>query len=581
MVRVPRTGGMRLVNTNAIPPDALEQDTEVGNDGIIGYVEQLDGTTMLRGWAMQRDNPRPLRIYVLGAECLIGEGTTGEARAIPAGTSGFAVPLSQRISLSDLVQRYVNVFAIGAAGEQCLLPIWQDIALVNSDPVLATAEQDGIKPADLTDEAAIGIEGFCDATAPEALSPGLVTGFVDRVEPSNVLHGWAVQEGNAELLPIYVFAETGLIGEGVTGEERKGLGNCGFTVKLTNPISVADLFCTRVVVYAVDPNGERHRLPIWDHIVEHPGEPALDMGPTDIDVPARASAIAAAKPYLTGGEVLSPACRASDLYSTVERGGLRGYLPHMTVPAVLDYLRDDHLPIPAPANREDYHFGDEVDYWLSGLDDFCKIIKETEQRTLRLGKILDFGGSTGRVSRHFLRHAKTSEIYACDAKRSSVEWCKRYFPPEYRVFLNSFIPTLPFSDNFFDLITSFSVFTHIDEFEDGWLLELSRILRPGGLAYVTIHDENTWECLDNREIVPQGLVDMLSASPDAHGVVLSGAMPFDRKAFSLVLEGHERCNVFHRSDYVKNSWGRYFEIENIHPFRHFLQAIVLMRKREP
>jgi ubiquinone/menaquinone biosynthesis C-methylase UbiE len=57
------------------------------------------------------------------------------------------------------------------------------------------------------------------------------------------------------------------------------------------------------------------------------------------------------------------------------------------------------------------------------------------------------------------------------------------------------LPHVPYEDNYFDLIYAGSVFTHIADLADAWLLELKRILRPGGMLYVTVHDDHTLEVL--------------------------------------------------------------------------------------
>src|SRR5437763_7108256 len=71
-----------------------------------------------------------------------------------------------------------------------------------------------------------------------------------------------------------------------------------------------------------------------------------------------------------------------------------------------------------------------------------------------------------------------------------------YMPRSIRLILNASAPSLPLPGRYFDVITAFSVFTHIDEdLESAWLLELRRILTPGGLLYVTIQDEAFWEAM--------------------------------------------------------------------------------------
>jgi SAM-dependent methyltransferase len=239
----------------------------------------------------------------------------------------------------------------------------------------------------------------------------------------------------------------------------------------------------------------------------------------------------------------------------------------------LALLDRDPLPIPQGANRESYYQGQDAAYWLFGLDDYLKIKACWERHGSRVKRILDFGGSTGRVFRHFYCQAEIEEIYACDSKKVSVEWCKKYLPSDIRIFLNDFYPGLPFPDGYFDIITAFSVFSHIDDFEDGWLLELSRLLKPGGIAYLTVHDEATWA------IMPSSLEKTLRSSPRATGIDFHAPMPFDRMVFPAGEQAPYGINVFHRQDYLRRFWGRYFHIEEVIPQGHHVQTVVVLRNQ--
>ena len=86
-------------------------------------------------------------------------------------------------------------------------------------------------------------------------------------------------------------------------------------------------------------------------------------------------------------------------------------------------------------------------------------------------------------------------------------------------------PICPFEDNYFDLVYGISVFTHISDLADAWFLELLRVLRPGGHAYLTIHDEHTVELLlgeyrdDNTQAF---MVDLVRDFNDRDGRPLAG-----------------------------------------------------------
>jgi len=517
-------------------PKAQRQDTS--NLRVAGFVDTFRPPNFLSGWAKYEggeDSPDPLDLKILLDGEVIGTGQTGDMRRQPAGRCGFSVTLSRPITMTDIRRRTVKVYAMDASGAAHELPMVVSRLL-------------------------------------------RVRGFVDSFKSPNVLSGWARQESSDESLDdpldVRVLLDGTVIGSGQTGEKRASGGD-GFRVTLSRPIAMTDIRSNAVKVYAIDVGGEVHELPIWPKLLAEG-----DRAPSANDWPARLAEIerligrrsaAASKPYRTDGIVLAPACTASELRCVIESEGLHGFLPHLSVPAVLECLDRDRLPIPRKANRELYYGDRDAAYWLFGLDDYLKVKACWEKYFSGVKRILDFGGSTGRVFRHFYCQGQIDEVYACDCNRVNIQWCKTYFPPDIRVFLNSFYPGLPFADGYFDVITAFSVFTHIDDFEDGWLLELSRLLRPGGIAYITIHDEAAWA------VMPSHLEKVLSSSPGAKGVDFEGPMPFDRMVFPGGDRAPHGINVFHRQDYVRHFWDRYFRIEEIIPQGHHFQTVLVLR----
>ena len=108
-------------------------------------------------------------------------------------------------------------------------------------------------------------------------------------------------------------------------------------------------------------------------------------------------------------------------------------------------------------------------------------------------RILDFGCSAGRLLRHFEDEAKTAEAWGVDLHSAAIHWAQAHLSPPFNFCLTTTAPHLPFEDNYFGLIFSGSVWTHIGELDDAWLLEMRRILRAGGRLYMTISDQNTLE----------------------------------------------------------------------------------------
>ena len=238
--------------------------------------------------------------------------------------------------------------------------------------------------------------------------------------------------------------------------------------------------------------------------------------------------------------------------------------------AFVERARRDFLPIPHRANREGYAGDYHASYWVSGVGDYDKVIAACHRLGIRGGRYYDFGGSTGRVFRHFYCQDRAFEVWSSDFKTANFKWNQQHMPMGLRVFLNGFAPPLPLPDAHFDVVTAFSVFTHIDELESPWLLELRRILKPGGLLYATIHDETTWQ--NKAESV------LLAINRSENGAQITASSPFpgERTAFHFTSDSYYGCNVFHPRDYIRSQWARFFEIVDIRPRDHGEQSVVLL-----
>jgi SAM-dependent methyltransferase len=117
------------------------------------------------------------------------------------------------------------------------------------------------------------------------------------------------------------------------------------------------------------------------------------------------------------------------------------------------------------------------------------------------GNILDFGCGWGRIIRFFLKDIEPSRLLGVDPVEEMVALCKQ----ENRWCGFERIPNVPPShlkENTFELIYSFSVFSHLsEEMHNRVLAELSRLLKPGGLLVVTTCGRDFLEaCAATREI---------------------------------------------------------------------------------
>lgn len=100
--------------------------------------------------------------------------------------------------------------------------------------------------------------------------------------------------------------------------------------------------------------------------------------------------------------------------------------------------------------------------------------------------ILDFGCGCGRVLRWLDGLPADVALHGCDIDAEAVAWVADNLP-HVRVTTNEGTPPLPFDADAFDVVFNHSVFTHLPEdYQDAWLAELNRVVRPDGIVVLTV-----------------------------------------------------------------------------------------------
>jgi ubiquinone/menaquinone biosynthesis C-methylase UbiE len=174
-------------------------------------------------------------------------------------------------------------------------------------------------------------------------------------------------------------------------------------------------------------------------------------------------------------------------------------------------------------------------------------------------RVLDFGCGCGRLLRQFLDEARLAEFHGSDTDAEMISWVRKHLcPPIADVRVNGERPPLDYPDDHFDLVTAFSVFTHIADGWSDWMLEIHRVLKPSGLLIATFLDSAA-----ARTFVG------LPWDEERGGM---GAVGFANPETSLP-------DVFHSHWWLREHWGRPFEIVELRPGA-LTQGWVLLRARE-
>ena len=250
-------------------------------------------------------------------------------------------------------------------------------------------------------------------------------------------------------------------------------------------------------------------------------------------------------------------------------GRVRPLAGHGNHAIVLDGASEE---VPPVALWEDY--GDSAaEYLASGQRDMARMMAVLNGNGVEEGgRILDLGCAAGRMLRHY-PSASAPELWGADISTAHILWAQANLPQANFV-TTSTAPHLPFEDRTFDLVYCGSVFTHIADLADAWLLEIRRVLKAGGHAYFTLHDRESYRYV---------LTEYHAKAPDAFS---SRAAAFERRhqvlgrRWKMFFFGSEPgAQVFYERDYIVEKWSRWMDVVEYQEMVHDYQAAILLRKR--
>lgn len=203
-------------------------------------------------------------------------------------------------------------------------------------------------------------------------------------------------------------------------------------------------------------------------------------------------------------------------------------------------------------------------------------------------QVLDFGSCWGRISRFFMRDVPLKNIHGIDVEESFVETCKDLFESQ-NFSLCGALPPTQFAPSSINLITAYSVFSHLSEAAfNSWLVEFHRILSKEGIVAFTTRNEAFFDyCASLRSEDTSGyqraLTEMMSDIPDFRARYGGGEFIF---ATGRGLSGGGAMNesfygeAFIPQAYVENRLANEFEILDYKPIgQMYDQALFVLRKR--
>jgi SAM-dependent methyltransferase len=182
--------------------------------------------------------------------------------------------------------------------------------------------------------------------------------------------------------------------------------------------------------------------------------------------------------------------------------------------------------------------------------------------------VLDWGCGHGRMIRHFFQQGAAREAWAVDIDEDNLGWLRENFPGIHV----SSVPLLPPTElpsEHFDLVYAVSVMTHLSsDAQMAWLGELKRILKPGGLALLTLAGRSS-VAFSSRFLTPAWLDSWMQTG-------------FNDQLISDDLVGVIDDEEYYRNtkqtpEDVRQRWSSVFEVVDIHECVFGYQDLAVLR----
>ena len=142
-------------------------------------------------------------------------------------------------------------------------------------------------------------------------------------------------------------------------------------------------------------------------------------------------------------------------------------------------------------------------YYNNGFETAKWLVQHLENHiNLKNVNILDWGCGPGRIIRHLPQlTGEGCQFFGTDYNKRSIAWCAQHLEG-IQFNQNPLSARLPYEYDSMDVIYGISILTHLSEqLQYDWSQELLRVLRPGGILFLTTQGDNFKEKLTDSELI--------------------------------------------------------------------------------
>jgi 2-polyprenyl-3-methyl-5-hydroxy-6-metoxy-1,4-benzoquinol methylase len=188
----------------------------------------------------------------------------------------------------------------------------------------------------------------------------------------------------------------------------------------------------------------------------------------------------------------------------------------------------------------------------------CEFIRE------KSNCVLDFGCGWGRITQLLSLYFNPTNIMACDVMDDALNIVKESKVKATFAKIESWPPSL-YRDESVDYIFAYSVFSHLSEDNSwAWIREFHRILRPGGIAFLTTRHRNHLDYLQSLHD-SENIPDFARGAYRAFKDIENSKIQYDEGIFCFDPMGgggngltHVYGEAFIPQKYVTEKYGRIF-----------------------
>jgi SAM-dependent methyltransferase len=171
--------------------------------------------------------------------------------------------------------------------------------------------------------------------------------------------------------------------------------------------------------------------------------------------------------------------------------------------------------------------------------------------------VLDFGCGVGRVLRWLQPLLPDAHFSGSESDEAAIEWIRENYPNvETATTSKNGLPPLRFADASFDLVVGYSIFTHLNaEYQDAWLAELQRLVRPGGILLLSISGPRMLE----YTLTKSDHSDLADLRNRAATFATDGILHWLGDGWETLFPAYYHT-TFHAHQYIRDHWSRWFTV---------------------